>query len=74
VNPEGTQVAIVAVNMGTAAQSFPLTLDLGTFGAVTPYRTSATENMAALPQIAGGSGTIQVTVEPQSVTTFTSSI
>jgi glucuronoarabinoxylan endo-1,4-beta-xylanase len=70
INSDGTQTAIVVVNIGTAAQTFPLVLDAGNFGTVTPYRTSATEDLAPLDPLAGGTSTIEVTVPGQSITTF----
>lgn len=69
-NPAGTEAAIVAVNMGTSADTLAIQLDSKKFGTVTPYRTSATENMAKLPAIAGGTTTVTVTVPAQSITTL----
>jgi glucuronoarabinoxylan endo-1,4-beta-xylanase len=74
VNPSNNQIAVIAINLGATSQSFPLSLDTGTFGTITPYRTSASENLAKLTTIPGGTNTVQVTVPSQSVTTYTSSI
>lgn len=74
VDPTGTQTAIVVVNMGTTSQTLSLELDSKKFGTVTPYRTSATENMAALATLPGGSSTVTVTLAAQSITTFSASL
>jgi hypothetical protein len=58
--------------MGVSSRTFNLTLDTKTFGTVTAYRTSATENLMSLATIAGGSDTIPITVPSQSITTYTS--
>lgn len=73
VSPDATRIAIVAVNMGRGEQTFSLQLSSGGFGSVTPYRTSASENAAALPDLSGGSW-ITVTLPGESVTTFAAPI
>jgi len=67
-----SQTAIIVVNMGVSPRTFNLTLDTKTFGTVTAYRTSATENLMPLATVAGGSDTIPITVPSQSITTYTS--
>jgi hypothetical protein len=65
----GSQVAIVVINTGTASASLPLIVDAGRFGTLTQYRTSATENIANVGTVAGGT-TVTVTLAGSSVTTF----
>ena len=68
-NPAGDQVAVVAINAGTAQVPLALTIDTGRFGALTSYRTSASENLADVGAVTGGT-TVNVTLAPSSVTTF----
>ena len=72
-DPTATRVAIVAINAGAAQARLPLSLDVGRLAGVTVYRTSATEDLANVGSLAGGA-TIDVTLEPRSVTTFASAI
>jgi O-glycosyl hydrolase len=74
VNSTKDHIAVIAVNMEASSESFVLSLDTGTFGTITPYRTSVSENLVMLETIAGGTNAVQVTVPAQSITTFTSSI
>ena len=68
-NPAGDQVAVVAINTGTSQVPLALTIDTGRFGALTSYRTSASENLASVGAVAAGA-TVNVTLAPSSVTTF----
>lgn len=70
-SPAGDQVVIVAVNSGAKDVSLPLQLDVGAFGPLTAYRTSASlfENLTKIGTIEGGS-TVTVTLPAGSVTTF----
>ena len=68
-NPAGDQVAVVAINAGTSQIAFGLTIDSGRFGEMTGYRTSASENIANIGTLTGGT-TVTVTLVPTSVTTF----
>ena len=68
-NPAGNQVAMVAINAGTSEVPLALTIDAGRFGALTSYRTSASENLANVGAVTAGT-TVNVTVAPSSVTTF----
>lgn len=68
-NPAGSQVAVVAINAGTSEVPLALTIDVGRFGALTSYRTSASEDIANVGSVTGGT-TANVTLAPFSVTTF----
>jgi O-glycosyl hydrolase len=69
----GDQVAIVAINTGTSVATLPLTVDAGTLGTLTQYRTSATENLAKVGTLPGGAS-VRATLAPASVTTFVAAI
>jgi glucuronoarabinoxylan endo-1,4-beta-xylanase len=71
-DPAASQVVVVAINTTTSSQSLPLSIDAGAFGTLTPYETSATNNIAPLATIAGGSS-VTATLSAQSVTTFVGS-
>ncbi len=73
-SPAEDQLAIVAVNLGNQSRTIPLWLDEKSFGTLTPTRTSATENLAPLEPIPGGTDTVEVTLPGQSITTFTTSL
>jgi glucuronoarabinoxylan endo-1,4-beta-xylanase len=66
----GADYVVVAINSGTqdTAQSFSVNGFTGS--AMTPYRTSASENLAQLGAISVGSGQFMATLLAQSVTTF----
>jgi O-glycosyl hydrolase len=68
-NPAGDQIAVVAINTGTSQVPLALTIDAGRFGALTSYRTSASENIANVGTVTAGA-TANVTLAPSSVTTF----
>jgi O-glycosyl hydrolase len=68
-NPGGDQVAVVAVNTGTSTVPLALTIDAGRFGTLTTYRTSASENLANVGTVTGGT-TVNVTLAASSVTSF----
>jgi O-glycosyl hydrolase len=72
-NPAGNQVAVVAINTGTSIVPLALTIDAGRFGALTTYRTSASENLANVGALTGGT-TVSVSLAPSSVTTFVGSV
>jgi O-glycosyl hydrolase len=69
----GAQVAIVAINTGTTAATLPLSVDAGSLGTLTQYRTSATENLANVGTLPGGAS-VSATLAPSSVTTFVAAI
>jgi O-glycosyl hydrolase len=68
-NPAGDQIAVVAINTGTSEVALPLTIDTGRFGALTTYRTSASETIANVGSLTAGA-TVNVTLAASSVTTF----
>jgi O-glycosyl hydrolase len=68
-NPAGDQIAVVAINTGTSQVPLALTIDTGRFGALTTYRTSASENIANVGSVAVGA-TVTVTLAASSVTTL----
>ncbi len=53
-NPAGDQIAVVAINAGTSQVPLALTIDSGRFGALTSYRTSASENLTSVDAVAAG--------------------
>lgn len=70
-DPVGKKVVLVAYNDSTSARS--LTYDLGKFdriSAATPYRTSDTERMARLSDIAVDDERLTATLNPKSITTY----
>jgi O-glycosyl hydrolase len=69
----GAQVAIVAINAGNSSATLPLSVDAGSLGTLTEYRTSATENLARVGTLPGGAS-VSATVAPSSVTTFVAAI
>jgi O-glycosyl hydrolase len=69
----GAQIAIVAINTGTSAATLPLSVDAGSFGTLTQYRTSATENLANVGTLPGGAS-VSATLPPSSVTTFVAAL
>ncbi|WP_052460892.1 glycoside hydrolase family 30 protein [Microbacterium gorillae] len=71
-SPGTGEFAQVAINSSNVPVTFDLALGGGTT-ALTPYRTSATESLAQLPDIPVAGGTATVTLAPRSVTTFTGS-
>ena len=72
-NPAGNQVAVVAINTGTSIVPLALTIDAGRFGALTTYRTSASENLTNVGALTGGT-TVSVSLAPSSITTFVGSV
>jgi O-glycosyl hydrolase/riboflavin biosynthesis pyrimidine reductase len=71
-DPVSGRVVLVAYNNGGSARS--VTYDLSGFDdvitAVTPYRTSGTENLARLTDIAVSGNQLSVTLPAKSITTF----
>jgi O-glycosyl hydrolase len=68
-SPAGDQIALVGINTGTSQATFALTIDAGSFGALTSYRTSASEDIASVGTVPAGA-TVNVTLAPSSVTTL----
>jgi glucuronoarabinoxylan endo-1,4-beta-xylanase len=72
-NPANGSVVVVAINPGTADATLPVFVSGGkALTQVTPYVTSATENLAAQPAIAVMNATFTATLGAQTVTTFVS--
>jgi glucuronoarabinoxylan endo-1,4-beta-xylanase len=61
---------IVAINMGTAAQSQPFLIQNQTVATLTPYQTSASESMEQLSPVAVTSNAFTYILPAQSITTF----
>jgi glucuronoarabinoxylan endo-1,4-beta-xylanase len=64
------QVAVVVVNNTGAEQAIDLRLNGFAAGGLVPYTTSATQDLAAGPELDTSSGTLATTLAPRSVTTF----
>jgi glucuronoarabinoxylan endo-1,4-beta-xylanase len=62
--------AIVAINMGATSVSQPFLIQGKTVTSVTPYRTSATQNVVPLDAISVKNGYFVETLPAQSITTF----
>ncbi len=63
-------LAIVAINPLTNSVSQPFTLVGATVTSLTPWQTSATENIALLSAVTVSGGGFTATLPPQSITTF----
>jgi O-glycosyl hydrolase len=72
-DPAGKQVAVVAINVGTAPATVTFTIDVGRFGSISVYRTSESEDLSPAGTLAGGA-TVDVTLQPTSVTTLVSAV
>lgn len=68
-----SNVVIVAINTGTSAASPQIAISGGTVSSVTPYRTSGTEGISTLSDIAVSGGVFSPSLPGQSVTTFVGS-
>jgi glucuronoarabinoxylan endo-1,4-beta-xylanase len=74
-DPMSSKIAIVLLNNSDAAKTIDLRLATGTYGAVTAWRTSDTENIAEVDDAITVSGAlVRVALPPQSVTTVSGSI
>ena len=72
-DPVKGTVVVVAINPGTGTATLPIFVDGGkTLTQVTPYVTSANDNLAAQPVIAVTNENFTATLAAQSVTTFVS--
>jgi glucuronoarabinoxylan endo-1,4-beta-xylanase len=72
-DPVSGTVVVVAINPGTAAATLPVFVSGGkALTQVTPYVTSATDNLAAQPVIAVTNANFTATLAAQTVTTFVS--
>jgi len=61
---------IVALNMGSAAVNQPFTIQGATVSSLTPFRTSASQNLAQLANVTVANGTFTYSLPGQSITTF----
>jgi O-glycosyl hydrolase len=72
-DPSSGKAVIVAVNEGTNSATVPIFLSGGSaITQVTPYETSASDNLMALPVITVTSSNFSASLDAQSVTTFVS--
>lgn len=69
-DPASGKFAVVAVNDSALPQDVSLALNGFAASSVTPYRTSASEDLAVLPAVSTMGRKLQATLAPQSVTTF----
>jgi glucuronoarabinoxylan endo-1,4-beta-xylanase len=71
VNPSDSTLVVVAINSSTSAVTLPITIMGSSAPAqMTPYVTSASDNLAAKTPASVVSGGFQVTLGAQSVTTY----
>jgi glucuronoarabinoxylan endo-1,4-beta-xylanase len=61
---------IVAINMGSAAVNQPFAIQGTTVSSLTPFRTSASQNLAQLANVTVSNGTCTYSLPGQSITTF----
>lgn len=66
----GGSIVIVALNLGTTAQSQPFLIQNQTVTSLTPYQTSASASMAQLTPVTVANGTFTYLLPAQSITTF----
>jgi len=71
-DPASNTVAIVAINDTASSVPFGLTMNGITAASVTPWVTSATEDLVARAPITVSTGRFTMTLSPSSVTTFVS--
>jgi O-glycosyl hydrolase len=69
-NAPGTELTLVAINRGSQDTTFAIELDSGTLGAVTSYRTSASEDLVNLGSVPSGGSFANVTAKAQSINTY----
>jgi O-glycosyl hydrolase len=70
----GTELTLVAINRGSTDSTFAIQLDSGTLGAVSSYRTSASEDLESLGSAPSGGSFANVTAQAQSINTFVMSV
>ena len=66
----GGHHVIVAINMGSAAVNQPFTIQGATVSSLTPFRTSASQNLAQLANVTVSNGIFTYSLPGQSITTF----
>ncbi|HEX5322449.1 MAG TPA: malectin domain-containing carbohydrate-binding protein, partial [Capsulimonadaceae bacterium] len=64
------QVVVVAINQNSVPTNLTVNLPAYSVSTLTPYRTSATENLAALTPFSVSGHSFTYTLAPQSVTSF----
>lgn len=69
-DPASGSFAVVVTNDSSTSRSEVLRLNGFAATSVTPYRTSKTENLAALAPVDASTGSFTATLPPRSVTTF----
>ena len=71
VNPADGTVVVVAINKGTASATVPISIAGGTAPAsLTPWVTSATDNLASKTAVPVSGGSFSATLAATTVTTF----
>jgi O-glycosyl hydrolase len=70
----GTGLTVVAINRATADATFAIELNSGTLGAVSSYRTSATEDLQDLGSTPSSGSFVNVTAPGHSISTFVTSV
>lgn len=73
-NEPTRQLVVVAINENEGAQDLELRLASAGASVAAPYRTSETEDLAALPELRIADNTLQATLAPGSVTTFVATV
>ncbi len=69
---DGAKIVIVALNMASSPATLPISLQGGTVSSFVPYVTSATKNCLVSGEVPVSGGSLTVTLDPSSVTTFVS--
>jgi glucuronoarabinoxylan endo-1,4-beta-xylanase len=67
---DNAHFVIVAINTGSAPVGQPFAISNETITQMTPYRTSATENLGQMPSVTVTAGSFTYTLPAQSITTF----
>lgn len=68
--PNTERLVLVAINQNSDSTNLTVNLPAYSVSSIAPYRTSATEDLAALPPFPVGGGSFTYTLAPQSVTSF----
>jgi glucuronoarabinoxylan endo-1,4-beta-xylanase len=73
-NEPTRQLVVVAINENEGSQDLELRLAGASASVATPYRTSETEDLAALPELRIPDNTLKAALAPGSVTTFVATV
>ena len=73
-NEPTRQLVVVAINENEGSQDLELRLAGASASVATPYRTSETEDLAALPELRITDNTLKAALAPGSVTTFVAAV